>query len=220
MKVIITGATGMVGRSVLNECIESKAISKILLINRRAMQLNDPKVEEIIHEDLSDISSISNQLIDFDACFFCMGVSALGISKETYENLTFTLTVNFAKEIFKTNPNSVFIYVSGQGTDSTENSSRHWARIKGKTENVILNMGFKDAYAFRPGLIIPEKGVKSRTNWYQYIYLIMTPFFPLLKMLNSATSSSAMGLAMINLVLEPQVIKYLENKDINKLSKK
>lgn len=220
MKVIITGATGMVGRSVLNECIESKVISEIVLINRRTMQFENPKVREILHKDLSDITSISNQFKDFDACFFCMGVSAMGISKETYENLTYNLTSSFAKEFLRVSPNSVFNYVSGQGTDSTEKGSSHWARVKGKTENAILNMGFKDAYAFRPGFIIPEKGVKSATNWYQYIYFILTPFFPLLRKLNSATSSTAIGQAMINVVLEPQDLKHLVNKDINKKANK
>lgn len=220
MKVIVTGTTGMVGRSVLNECLESKEVSEVVIINRRPLGVEHSKLKEIIHKDLSAISRISNQFTGFDACFFCVGVSAMGMSQEQYESLTYDLTVSFAKEFKKVSPNSVFVYVSGQGTDSTEKTGRHWARIKGKTENVILNMGFKDAYAFRPGLIIPEKGVKSKTNWYQYIYFIMTPFFPLLKKWNAATTSSSIGLAMINTVQKPQDLKHLENKEINKLAKK
>ncbi len=220
MNVIITGATGMVGQSVLLECLVHKSVENILLINRSSINIQNPKVKEVLHKDFSDFSAIKSQLSNYDACFHCMGVSSVGMKEEQYHNFTYNFTHALAKELYEQNPNMVFNYVSGTKTDSSENGNTMWARVKGKTENLILNMGFKDAYAFRAGAILPEKGVKSKTSWVNTLYVILKPIFPILKRMDSIALSSNLGRAMINTVLFPQELKYLENKDINALGKK
>jgi len=218
MNVIITGSTGMVGKAILIECIESEHIENILLINRSSINEKSPKVKEIIHNDFSQFASIKDDLEGYDACFHCMGVSAIGMSEEKYTHITYHMTKALADLLFELSPNMVFNYVSGTGTDSTEKGRSMWARVKGRTENYILNKGFKDAYAFRPGVILPEKGVKSKTGWYNFFYVISKPFYPLLIKMKSVISSSDLGKAMINYLLKPQQLKHPENKDINKLA--
>lgn len=220
MKVIITGATGMVGGAVLLECIESSSVDKILLINRHKMEVKSDKVFQVIHKDFTDFSAISNDLEGYNACFHCMGVSSVGMDEERYTMLTFDVTKSLADILFNNNENLVFNYVSGTGSDETEKSSSMWKRVKGQTENYILNKGFKDAYAFRPGAILPEKGVKSKTPLYNALYVVMRPFFGLFKKLDSIITSSEIGQAMINSVLFPQELKFLENKDISQLANK
>ncbi|WP_435137196.1 NAD-dependent epimerase/dehydratase family protein [Formosa sp. A9] len=219
-KVIITGATGMLGKAVLQECLEHLKIDKVLIINRTPLGLNHPKLEEIILKDFSNIQSIGEQLKDYDACFFCMGVSALGMDEETYTSITYTTTKTFADVIYSMNPNMVFNYISGAGTDTSEQGKVMWARIKGKTENYILQKGFKKAFMFRPGIIIPEKGTKSRTGWLNTTYTLMSPLFPFLKKLSNVTTSTNIGLAMINSLFFNVDSKYLSNKDINLLANK
>lgn len=219
MKVIITGSTGMVGKGTLIECLESSKVEQVLVINRSPLNLEHKKLIEVLHPDFSDFSSISDKLKGYDACFHCMGVSSIGMNEEQFLKLTYAITDALASTLYKTNPNMVFNYVSGFGTDSSEKGRVMWARVKGKTENRILNIGFKDAYAFRPGIILPEKGVKTKTSWYNAIYAIGKPLFPLFKKMSSVTSSSRLGKAMINTVLYPQRLKHLENADINKLSR-
>lgn len=209
----------MVGRGVLLECLESPRIEKVLIINRTSINLKHPKLEEIILKDFLQVSSIKEKLHGYDACFYCMGISVLGLSEEEYTKITFATTKLFADVLFQINPNLVFNYVSGRGTDSTEKGRVMWARIKGKTENLILSKGFKDAYAFRPGAIIPEKGVKTKTKLYNVLYAIMTPFFPLLKLSSSTTTSSSVGQAMINSLFYPTTNKILEPVDINSMAK-
>ncbi|GAA4848845.1 SDR family oxidoreductase [Algivirga pacifica] len=220
MKVIITGATGMVGKGILLECIESAEVSDILLLNRKSTGITHPKVKEILHSDFANLNPIKEHLQGYDACFYSMGVSALGLSEEQYTHITYTMTVHMATLLKELNPNMVFNYVSGTGTDSSEKGKIMWARVKGKTENAILTMGFKDAYAFRPGMIIPEKGVKSSTGWYNALYVIFRPLFPLFRKFDSITSSVKVGKAMINSVRYPQTQKHLENPEINALAKK
>lgn len=181
MKVIITGSTGMVGKGVLIECVADKRIEEILLVNRNSIGIKDHKVKEVILPDFLQFETIKHELVGYDACYHCMGVSSSGMNEKKYEKLTYDVTESLAKTLFDLNPNIIFTYVSGQGTDSSEKGKIMWARIKGKTENLILNMGFKDAYAFRPGAILPEKGVKSKTKWYQLLYDIMRPFYFLLR---------------------------------------
>lgn len=219
MKVIITGATGMVGKAVLIECIESNEVESVLLINRKSIGNTHSKVKEILHAEFNDLSTIKNKLSGFDACFFCMGVSSIGMDEANFLSITFNIVKQFADVLFEQNPRMVFNYVSGAGTDSTEKGNTMWARVKGKTENYILNKGFKDAYMFRAGAILPEKGVKSSTVWYNIIYVIAKPFFPLMKKSKNVTTSSLLGKAMINSVLKSQELKHLENVDINKLGK-
>jgi nucleoside-diphosphate-sugar epimerase len=218
IRVIITGSTGMVGRGVLLECLESPDVESILLVSRKPCDITHRKIRDILHRDFSDFSSIRDQLRGYDACFFCLGVSALGMSEERYTDLTYSLTRRFAEAILQVNPGAMFVYVSGTGTDSSERGRTMWARIKGKTENAVLSMGFRDAYAFRPGLILPEKGVKSRTAWYSVVYVLLKPFFPLLKKSESVTTTAKVGQAMINAAISGCTKKHLENKDINLLA--
>ncbi len=220
MNVIITGATGMVGQSVLIECLEHNSVENILLINRSSVNIQSPKVKEVLHKDFSDFSAIKSQMSGYDACFHCMGVSSIGMKEEEFSKYTYDYTNALAKELYNLNPNMVFNYVSGTNTDSSEKGNTMWARVKGKTENLLLNMGFKDVYLFRAGAILPEKGVKSKTSWYNSIYVVLKPIFPLLKKMDSIAMSSNLGKAMINSVLFPQDLKHLENKDINALGKK
>ncbi len=218
MKAIITGSTGMVGQGVLLECIDDPRVEKILLINRNPLTISHPKVKEIIHKDFRDFTAIKSQLEGYDACFHCMGVSSAGMSEEKFTDITYTMSEALASTLFSINPDMMFNYVSGTGTDSTEKGNTMWARVKGKTENMVLNMGFKDAYAFRPGAIVPERGIKSRTQLYNILYIITKPIFPLLKRMKSVTTTTSIGRAMINIYDHPQKLKHLEGADINEIA--
>lgn len=218
MNVIITGSTGMVGKGVLLECLDSPKVENILVINRSSLQMQHPKLKEILLKDFTQLATVSDQLLGYDACFFCMGVSVLGLNEEKYTQITLGIIKVFTNLLYQINPRMVFNYVSGTGSDSSEKRRSMWARVKGRTENYILQKGFKDAYMFRPGAIIPERGIKSRTNWYQVFYVVMRPFFDLLKKSKNVTTTSKIGWAMINSVENPQTLKHLENKDINALA--
>jgi len=217
IKAIITGTTGMVGKGVLLECLESPDVESVLIINRQTVGMTHPKIKEVIHSDFLDVSPIRQELKGYNACFFCMGVSVVGLSEKQYTRVTYTLTANSARILHSLSPDSVFIYVSGTGTN--EHGRAMWARVKGKTESEILNMGFKDAYAFRPGLILPEKGIRSKTGWYNAFYSVTRPFFPLMKKSTSVTTTTRVGQAMINAAKNGFKMKYLENADINALAR-
>lgn len=217
-KVIITGSTGMVGKSVLLECLANDQIDKVLLINRSMVGIQHPKIKEILLKDFSAVNEQKENLEGYDGCFHCMGVSALGMSEEDYTRITYTYTKALADLLFELNPEMVFNYVSGIGTDSSEKGSSMWARIKGKTENYILSLGFRDAYMIRLGAILPEKGIKSKTGWYNAMYVVMRPFFPLFKKSHSIITTTAFGNAMINTLFFPKDKKYLDNKDLNALA--
>jgi uncharacterized protein YbjT (DUF2867 family) len=216
IKTIITGVTGMVGEGVLFECLLHPNVESILVINRKSCGVKHEKLKEIIHKDFSDLSSIEDQLTGYNACYFCAGVSSVGKKEVEYKRITYDLTMNFAKTLTKLNPDMIFCYVSGVGTDSTEKGRSMWARVKGKTENDLLKLPFQAAYMFRPGYIQPTKGLK---NTYK-AYKIFTPFYPLIKLLFSkyATTLKEIGLAMINVTLSESDKKVLECKDIVKIS--
>ncbi|CAG2533828.1 hypothetical protein MAR621_03874 [Maribacter dokdonensis] len=219
MKVMITGSTGMVGKGVLLECLDDKNIKEILLINRSSITIDHPKIKEVLHDNFTDFSPIQSEFENLGACFHCMGVSSAGLSDEAYYKLTYTITEELANTTYNASPNILFTYVSGQGTDSSEKSTTMWARVKGKTENMIFNKGFKDAYAFRPGMILPERGVKSKTKIYNLMYVITRPIFPLFRKMKSVTTTTRIGKAMINLIDYPQELKLLEGNDINTIAK-
>ncbi|MER3329681.1 MAG: epimerase [Candidatus Kapaibacterium sp.] len=218
MKVVITGSTGMVGKAVLLESIDDTRVTDILLINRSPLGISHPKVKEVIHKDFMDFSPIQEQLNGYDLCCHCMGVSSAGMSEEQYSKLTFGISESLANILYSSNPNMVFNYVSGTGTDGTEKGSTMWARVKGKTENMILQKGFKDAYMFRPGVILPERGIKSKTSLYNIFYVIARPLFPLLRKVKSITTTTKIGKAMINTYYYPQSLKHLEGANINELA--
>ena len=217
-RVIITGATGMVGKGVLLECLDHPNISEVLAVNRRSLGMEHPKLKELILKDFTTLDQHKDQLSNYDACFFCMGVSVVGLNEAKYTAITYHITKVFADVLFELSPNMVFNYVSGTGTDSTEKGRSMWARVKGKTENYVLNKGFKDAYAFRPGMIIPERGIKSSTGWYNAIYVILRPFFGWFKKQKNVTTTTRIGLAMINSISAKQELKHLENKHINAMA--
>ena len=220
MRAILFGATGMVGSGVLKECLDDPRVEKVLVLGRGTCGVHHEKLEEILHGDFFDYSGIEERLRGYDAGFFCLGVSAAGMSEEKYHRLTYDLTMAAAETLARLNPDMTFCYVSGAGTDSTEKGRSMWARVKGKTENALLRLPFEAAYMFRPGYIQPMKGVRSKTRLYQTVYNVVGPFYPLLKRVfpNSLTTSRTLGRAMIQVVLEKPEAKILAPKDINGLA--
>lgn len=218
MKVIITGSTGMVGKGVLIQCLEDNRIKKILLVNRTSIKLNNPKIKEIICDNFLNLNNHEKDFTGYDACFHCMGISVVGSSDEYYKTTTYDITKIITDLVFKGNKNAVFNYVTGEGTDSSEKGPIRWARIKGKAENYILQKGFKDSYMFRAGIIIPEKGIKSRTKIYNLFYVLMRPVYPILKLLPFITTTSKLGNAMINTLFFNYKKKIINNIHINKIS--
>jgi uncharacterized protein YbjT (DUF2867 family) len=215
---IITGSTGMIGKGLLLECLEDPNIDRILVINRHPLEIRHEKLKEIIHNDFFDLTSIKEELKDYSICYFCLGISAAGLTREVYTHITHDLTLSFAKSLLAINPDITFCYISGAGTDSSEKGRVMWARVKGRTENDLLALGFKKAWMLRPALILPRKGVRSRTRGYNIIYTILRPFYPLLKYLKKyVTDTERLGRAMIRLGLEGFERKILENTDLDKL---
>jgi uncharacterized protein YbjT (DUF2867 family) len=220
MNILITGATGMVGRGVLEVALEDERISKVIVLNRHTVGLQHPKLKEILTKNFYDITPLSDELKNIDACFFCLGVSAAGMTEEEYNHLTYDLTISFARHLKELNPAMTFIYVSGAGTDSTEKGRMMWARVKGKTENALLALNFRQAFMFRPGIIIPMRGIKSRTKLYNMAYVVLRPFFPLLKRSKTmATDTDRLGKAMVNAAANGYSKKIIEMADIFELSK-
>lgn len=219
-KVIITGATGMVGKGILLECLDHNLIDEVLHIGRNSININHPKLKELIHKDFSDFSSVKSQLSNYDACFYSLGISAAGLNEEQYSKITYDFTLSLAKTLLDINPEITFNYVSGVGTDSSEKGRIMWARVKGKTENALLNLGFKKAFMFRPGAIIPLRGIKSRTKAYQFMYDYFMWLVNLIKFIspNSVVNTKQIGLAMINTMFKDYNKKVLDPKDMIKLA--
>ncbi|MBR0686166.1 NAD(P)H-binding protein [Bradyrhizobium manausense] len=219
MRVIIFGATGMVGQGVLRECLVDAGVERVLVVGRSPTGVQNAKLTEIIHNDFTDYSAIEGQLTGFDACFFCLGVSSIGMSEERYRHLTYDITLTAATTLARLNPQMTFTYVTGAGTDSTEQGSRMWARVKGKTENDLLKLPFKAAYMFRPGAIQPLHGTRSKTAWVQAVYDVTWPLWSVLRRISPAlvTSTEQMGRAMIHVARVGYPKKVLEMRDINSL---
>ncbi|MBE9583696.1 NAD-dependent epimerase/dehydratase family protein [Mucilaginibacter sp. JRF] len=216
IKAIITGATGMVGEGVMHECLNNPHVEAVLLINRRPSGVVHTKVKEVIHADLSDISAIADQLSDYNACYFCAGVSSVGKGEEEYTNLTYNLTLGFAKTLSAINPDMVFCYVSGSGTDSSETGRVMWARVKGRTENDLAKLPFRKVYNFRPGFMKPTPGLKNTLKLYKYIGWL----FPVFKALwpNATSTLKQVGDAMINITLRDYNKTIIEVPDIKRLA--
>ncbi len=218
IKAIITGATGMVGEGVMHECLLHPEVESVLVINRKTGDTTHPKLKEIIHSNFFDFSSIEEQLKGYNACFFCLGTTSIGKKEPEYTKITFDITKALADTFYKLNPESTFCYVSGAGTDSSENGKSMWARVKGRTENYILNLGFRRAYAFRPGIIIPTKGLKNTLRFYKYLSFlipVITLLFP-----KHICTLKEIGLAMINSVNKEYEKNILEVEDIKILAGK
>lgn len=216
MKVLITGATGMIGKGVLLECLDHPQIEKVITLGRSALDMEHPRLEEIIHQDFKDYSSIKDKLQNIDAAYLCMGISAAGLSEAEYREITYEYTITLAKTLLDSNPDMCCTYVSGQGTDSSEKGRIMWARVKGKTENDLLNMGFKQAFMYRPGMIIPLKGIESKTKLYQFMYDYFMWLVKLVKFIAPKTvvNTTQIGQSMINVTLNGFGKRVLDPQDI------
>jgi len=216
IKAIVTGVTGMVGEGVLHECLQHPDVQEVLVIGRRPCGITDPKLKEIVHTDFHNLAAIEHQLGGYNACFFCLGVSSVGMKEPEFTHLTYNLTMHVAGTLVKLNPYMTFCYVSGAGTDSSEKGKMMWARVKGKTENDLMKLPFKQVYNFRPGIIEPTKGLKNTLPYYKYFMWLL----PVIRTVAPAFISSlkSIGLAMINAVTKGYEKQILEVKDINTLA--
>jgi uncharacterized protein YbjT (DUF2867 family) len=219
VKAILFGATGMVGQGVLQECLRSDEVEDVLSIGRRAGRQQHPKLREIVHQDFADFFEIEGELSGYDACFYCLGVSSLGMKEREYRWVTYELALAAAQTLARLNPNMTFIYVSGAGTDSSGAGSTMWARVKGQTENAIFALPFEAAYAFRPAYIQPLDGIVPKTAWLRALYAVAEPLYPVWKALfpNYVTTTAQVGRAMIHVAREGAPKRVLENRDINAL---
>jgi uncharacterized protein YbjT (DUF2867 family) len=218
VNVLVFGATGMIGQGVVRECLRDPAVKSVVCVGRSGSGQTNPKVRDVVTPDLATLAPVERQLAGADACFFSLGVTALGLTEAQYTAITYDLTLAIAKTLARINPAITFIYVSGQSTDSTEKGSVMWARVKGRTENALLALPLK-AYMFRPGAIIPLDGITSRTGWYNAFYVVARPLYPLLKRLapNSITDTRKLGRAMIAVAARGDAKRILETPDINRL---
>ena len=221
MKVLLFGATGMVGRGVLQECLRDPRIESVLYVGRTSTGRQEKKFRELLLKDLTDLTGIEDQLRGFEACFFCLGVASAGMSETDYRRVTYDLTVGVAQTLVRLDPGMTFVYITGAGTDSSEHGRTMWARVKGQTENALLRMPFKGAYMFRPGLIQPLHGIHSKTGSYRIVYMLLWPFMPILKALapNSVTTTERVGRAMIRVALDGAPTHILGTREINALGK-
>jgi uncharacterized protein YbjT (DUF2867 family) len=216
IRVIITGATGMVGEGVLHECLNHPLVEQVLVVSRASCGVEHPKLVEILHKNFFDLSPIEGHLYGYNACFFCLGVSSVGMNEEKYTKITYKLTLNFANTLLKLNHDMTFCYISGAGTDSTEKGRSMWARVKGKTENALAELPFEQEFNFRPGFMQPTPGLKNTLGLYKYIgwlYPAMHKLFP-----NSASTLAELGQAMIKAAVIGYPQQTLEVKDIVKLA--
>ena len=220
MKVLIFGATGMVGHGVLRECLLADDVSEVLSIGRTPLPVEHPKLTSLVRADLADLSDLAAALQGVDACFFCLGVSSLGMDEATYRALTHDLTLSIAGTLARVSPQACFVYVSGAGTDSSEQGRRMWARIKGRTENALLRLPFRSAFMFRPGAIQPLHGARSKVGWIHAFYVVLGPLLSLLRRLwpRQVLSTVVIGQAMLAAARRPGGHEVVEADDIHALS--
>jgi uncharacterized protein YbjT (DUF2867 family) len=217
MKVILFGSTGMIGQGVLRECLLDDGVESVLAIVRKKSGQTHEKLTELEHRDFGDLSAIESELRGHDACFFCLGVSAVGMSEADYTKITYDYALAAGKSLAKVAPDTTFIYVSGGGTDSSEKGGTMWARVKGKTENALLALDLENAYMFRPAFIQPRHGIKAKTPMYNAFYAVMGPFFPVWKAIapKYVTTTEIVGRAMLRVAKNGADKRVLENHDIN-----
>jgi uncharacterized protein YbjT (DUF2867 family) len=221
MKVLLFGASGMVGQGVLRECLIDPGVESVLSVGRSATGQRHEKFRELVHRDLFDLASIEPELAGHDACFFCLGASSVGMTGRAYHRVTHDLTISVAAVLARLNPGMTFVYVSGMGTDSTEQGRVAWARVKGKTENALLRMPFGAACMLRPAFIQPLDGITSRTRLYRAAYAASRPLLPLLRALlpRYVTTTEQVGRAMIAVARDGAAKAVLENRDINEVGR-
>ena len=216
IKAIIFGTTGMVGEGVLLQALNHPDVESVLVISRRPCGITHSKLKEVIHNDFYNFQAIEEQLTGYNACYFCLGVSSIGMNEPDYSRVTYDLTLRAAETLSKLNNEMTFCYVSGQGTDDTEKGKLMWARVKGRTENDLAKLPFKAVYLFRPGFIKPSANQKRAFKASKVVGII----YPLLKILlpKYVCTMDDLGMAMINTVKFGYERKVLENKDIAKLA--
>ena len=216
MKLLLFGATGMIGQGVLRECMLDPNVDAIVTVGRTATGATHPKLREIVRQDLWNYADIAPDLSGFQACFFCLGVTSAGMTERDYERVTYGITLAAAETLCRLNPQMVFVYVSGAGTDSSEHGRSMWARVKGRTENALLRLPFSAVYMFRPGIIVPLYGVKSKTVVYRVFYTLTKPLLPLLRMAfpNHVLTTEQIGRAMLAVARHGFSKRVLESKDI------
>jgi uncharacterized protein YbjT (DUF2867 family) len=219
LKIILFGATGMVGQGALRECLLDPDVTEVLIVGRSTTGRKHAKIQEIVHKNLYDLSPIAPQLAGYDACFFCLGVSSVGMSEADYTKITHDLTLAVAHVLAQQNPQMVFLYVSGTGTDSTERGSSMWASVKGRTENELLREPFRAAYMLRPGYIQPMHGVASKTPLYRIFYVVLSWLYPVLRLAarKYVITTEDLGRAMIKIAKSGAPKRVLENSDIEAL---
>lgn len=216
MNVVLFGATGMVGQGALRECLLDEGVRRVLAVGRAATGQRHEKLREVVVPDVADLSAVEGELVGFDACLFCLGVSSAGMSEADYTRLTVDLTLAVARTLLRLNPGMTFVFVSGTGTDGSERGRVMWARVKGKAENALLGMGFRAAYMFRPAAIVPMHGITSRTRWIRIANTVLKPVFPALKALlpSYVTTTEQLGRAMLKVAREGYPKTVIEARDI------
>lgn len=221
MKIVLFGATGMVGQGVLRECLLDPKVEQVLCVVRTQLGQRDPKLRELVLPNLAELSSVEHELDGYDACLFCLGVSAAGLGEAEYRRISYDLTLSVAHTLLARNRKLSFLYVSGAGTDSSERGRAMWARVKGATENALLALPFRGAYMFRPGLIQPLHGITSKTRAYRIIYAWFGFLIPVLKAIfpSSVMSTEDLGRAMIRVAKHGAPKSVLEASDITGLLK-
>ena len=221
MNVLLFGATGMIGQGVLRQALIDPGVALVVVVGRTPTGRQDPKLRELVVADVADLSTVEPELAGFDACLFCLGVSAAGMPEARYTQLTYDLTLAVATLLARLNPRMTFVYVSGAGTDSSEQGRSDWARVKGRTENALLRLPFKAAYMFRPGFIEPKAGIRSKTAFYRLFYMLTRPVMPLLRLAfpNSILTTEQLGRAMIAVAQGAESKRILESRDILALSR-
>ena len=219
MRVLIFGATGMVGSGVLLECLEAADVEQVTTVGRSAVMMQHPKLKQVLHADLFHVESIEAQLQPFDACFFCLGVSSVGMQEAQYSRLTYELTLDIAVPLARLNRKMTFVYVSGANTDASGKNKTMWSRVKGRTENALQRLPFKAVYCFRPGVIQPVKGVKSKTAIYQAIYVVLGPLLSLIRALRpgAVITTEGIGIAMLEVARRGAPQSVLEVADLKKI---
>jgi uncharacterized protein YbjT (DUF2867 family) len=214
LKIILTGATGMVGEGVLLECLNRPEVEQVLMVNRKHFDTTHPKLTELLLPDFMNLNAIEDELKGYNACFFCAGISSAGLNEQQYSHITYDITMHFANALVKLNPGMVFNFISGAHTDSTEKGRMMWARVKGKTENDLLKLPFKAVYTFRPGFMKPAEGQRNIKS----LFKAMLFLYPVLKFIFPSLTMRQVGLAMINTVLHGYSKPVLEVKDIKTLA--
>ncbi|MDE3052495.1 MAG: NAD(P)H-binding protein [Gemmatimonadota bacterium] len=219
MNVLLFGATGMVGQGVLRECLAAPDVALVQTVGRTATGAESPRLRELVRGDLFDYRDVEARLSGFDACFFCLGVSAAGKSEAEYSRLTHDLALAAGRTLARLNPGMTFVYVSGQGTDASERGRIMWARVKGRTENALRALPFRAVYLFRPGVIQPMHGARSRTPLYRVPYMLLKPFLPLMRWLapNRVLTTEVVGRAMLAAARRGGPTMVAEIADINAL---